>query len=479
MSRVPRALPADARYPAAAGAAAATRPAPAPRPAAGYRPTWTDPLDGAARLFASLYGDSFRHVPGLGWYRWSGHRWQPDAEGSALWAAGEMADALTAPAFEHRGAPLLHGLSENVLSTDGITGLLDRARHLPGLAAPASRLDSDPYALCTPAGVVDLRTGTLTAPEPHGHLHSRSTSVGPADTPTPRWDRFLADTFGEDAAGRETTGFLHLLLGRSLTGRAEQQVMPFLVGSGKNGKSVLTDVLMKLLGDYADAAPAGFLMARPFDEHPTTLAELHGRRIIVCTEPDPEDRFDEARVELLTGNGPVTAHRMRREPFTFAPTHTLWLLGNHLPRVANGGDAFWRRMRLIPFPNVVPDERKIDNLAGELVAEEGPGILNWLIEGARRYLGGDQDLTGPAGVRTATTAYAETEDHTARFLDQHLAAADDPAARTRLYRAYQDWCGTEDAAPVPRRTFAARVDQTLSTVRGTGPRTTDPRGGTR
>lgn len=164
----------------------------------------------------------------------------------------------------------------------------------------------------------------------------------------PRWDRFLTDTFGDDDQGAEMIRFLHLLLGYSLTGDVGAQVMPFLFGSGKNGKSVLLDVLIKLLGDYADAAPPGFLMARPFEGHPTDLAELHGRRVIVCSEVKPGDRFDEARVKLLTGGDRIKARRMRQDFFSFAPTHKLWLLGNHRPEVGTGGYAFWRRMRLIP-----------------------------------------------------------------------------------------------------------------------------------
>jgi hypothetical protein len=56
----------------------------------------------------------------------------------------------------------------------------------------------------------------------------------------------------------------------------------------------------------------------------------------------------------------------------------------------------------------IGDHRKIDNLADLLVTEEGPGILAWLVDGARRYLAGDRDLTGPKRVRIATSAYAET-----------------------------------------------------------------------
>ncbi|MFD0432049.1 phage/plasmid primase, P4 family [Streptomyces zhihengii] len=211
----------------------------------------------------------------------------------------------------------------------------------------AEHLDADPYALCTPAGIVDLHTGLLRTPDPNKDFHSRSTSVGPAVMPIPRFQRFLADTFGDDADGTQMINFLQLLLGYSITGDVGGQVMPFLFGAGKNGKSVLLDVSMKLLGDYADAAPP-FLMARLYEGHPTDLAELHGRRVVVCSEVKPGDKFDEARVKHLTGGDRIKARRMRQDFFSFNPTHKLWLLGNHRPEVGTGGFAFWRRMRLIP-----------------------------------------------------------------------------------------------------------------------------------
>ncbi|RSS81389.1 DNA primase, partial [Streptomyces sp. WAC02707] len=270
------------------------------------------------------------------------------------------------------------------LSTTGQNAMLQQARSAPGMLLKADILDADPYTLCTPDGMVDLRTGTLRAADPASDFVSRSTTVGPARQPTPRWNRFLTDTFGHDDAGRAMTGFLQTLLGYSITGDVGGQVMPFLHGSGKNGKSVLLDVVIKLLGDYADAAPPGFLMERgKFNEHSTELTELHGRRLFVCSELKPHDKFDEARVKLLTGGDRLKARRMRQDFFSFEPTHKLWLLGNHRPEVGTGGHAFWRRIRLIPFERVVPDHRKIDNLAEILVHDEGPGILHWMIQGAK------------------------------------------------------------------------------------------------
>ncbi|MFF7183010.1 phage/plasmid primase, P4 family [Streptomyces sp. NPDC008121] len=414
---------------------------------------------GNAKLFVQIYASDFRHVPGLGWYRWDTTRWQMDEDDTVLWAAGEIGEEIAST--DPRGVYSMESLRKHrkrALSTSGINAMLAQARSAPGMVLNAALLDADPYVLCTPAGVVDLRSGLLRTPDPNKDFNSRSTTTGPTVMPTPRFIRFLVDTFGDDTEGLEMIRYLQLLLGYSITGDTGAQVMPFLFGLGKNGKSVLLDLFMKLLGDYADAAPPGFLMARPYEGHPTDLAELHGRRVIVCSEVKPGDKFDEARVKHLTGGDRIKARRMRQDFFSFEPTHKLWLLGNHRPEVGTGGFAFWRRMRLIPFERTVSDDNKIDNLADILVAEEGPGILNWLIEGARRYLAGDKDLTGPDKVRIATTAYAETEDHTGRFYDEACVVT--PDARTEqktLYDAYRAWCASEGSPSITSRAFAQRT----------------------
>ncbi|MER5200003.1 DNA primase family protein [Streptomyces sp. NPDC002755] len=414
---------------------------------------------GNAKLFVKLYANDYRHVPGIGWYRWDTTRWQIDEDDTVLWAAGDLAEAIAA--HDPRGLFTTQALQQHrrrALSTTGINAMLIQAKSAPGMVLNAALLDADPYALCTPDGIVDLRTGLVKVPDPNKDFHSRSTTVGPQSLPTPRWERFLTDTFGADAEDRQMIAYLQLLLGYSVTGDVGGQVLPFLFGFGKNGKSVLLDVLMKLLGDYADAAPPGFLMARPYEGHPTDLAELHGRRVIVCSEVKHGDKFDEARVKLLTGGDRIKARRMRQDFFSFEPTHKLWLLGNHRPEVGTGGFAFWRRMRLIPFERIVPDHRKIDNLADILVTEEGPGILGWLIDGARRYLAGARDLTGPERVRIATTAYAETEDHTGRFYEECCILGPElRAEQTAFYTIYRTWCQDEGAPAMSSRAFAART----------------------
>ncbi|MFD0479965.1 hypothetical protein ACFQ0B_76405 [Nonomuraea thailandensis] len=136
---------------------------------------------GNAKLFVHLYGRDFRHVPGMGWFRWAQHRWVLDESDAVMWSAGEMAEQLAV--FDPRGrysSAELRRHRRRALSTTGMHALLAQAKAAPGMVLEAARLDADPYALCTPAGVVDLRVGTIMAPDPLKQPHSRSTTVSPA-----------------------------------------------------------------------------------------------------------------------------------------------------------------------------------------------------------------------------------------------------------------------------------------------------------
>ncbi|WP_406719593.1 hypothetical protein [Streptomyces anthocyanicus] len=117
---------------------------------------------GNAKLFVALHGRTCRYVPGLGWYRWSGYRWESDGDDAVLWAAGEMAEAFaTTDPHGRYTASALERNRRRALSTAGMHAMLKQARSAPGMVLSASLLDARPHALCTPEGVIDLHTGML------------------------------------------------------------------------------------------------------------------------------------------------------------------------------------------------------------------------------------------------------------------------------------------------------------------------------
>ncbi|MCG6499426.1 phage/plasmid primase, P4 family [Kitasatospora sp. A2-31] len=422
------------------GTAALSITEPTPR-----RGTWPGSFtdDGNAVLFADQHHHQLRYVPERGmWLRWDTHRWVWDELGATIELARDLVRDLDPEDFradeDLLKAARRHRSSS--LSRRGITACLGLAQSDRRIATSAGHLDAAPRHLNTPGGIVDLQRG-ITLPSDPAALHSRSTTVTPDPTlPTPRWNTFLNDTF---AADRDLIGFVQRLTGYSASADTGSHVLPFLFGAGQNGKSVLMDVLQMLLGDYAAPAPAGFLMVGR-QEHSEEMARLQGLRLVVASEVNQDARFDEAKMKELTGGDSITARYMHRSFFTFKPTHHLWLMANHQPRVKGGGNSFWRRLRLVPFTQVVPEERKITGLAQLLVAEEGPGILAWIVQGAVAYFAGG--LAEPAMVRAATQAYAAEEDHIGRFLEDCCLLGGAGSVRTeagKLRAAYEMWCQSE------------------------------------
>lgn len=415
---------------------------------------------GNAALFQKLYGEDFRYVPGIGWYRWAGYRWAIDLEARAVSeAAFELGENLAArDPHERFTRQQLRRHINRTLNDQGNQALIRVAKKMPAFHLPADKLDADPYALCTPDGVVDLRTGVLRPAHP-SQFHTRAALCSPREMPTPLWDKFLTDTFGPGPKGAALAGYMQRVMGYTITGLTSAQILPFLHGQGGNGKSVLAAVVQRLLGDYADTAPHDFLMAKPYSDHPTELADLQGRRLIVCSELNPGARFDQARMTLLTGSDRIKARKVRQDFFSFWPTHTLWLLGNHRPAVPAGGRGFWRRLRLVPFEYTV--SRVITDLDVHLVEAEGPGILHWIIQGTLKYLNGDDPhLKNSDAVTAATRDYAQSEDTFGRFLDDCCKLGDPSALRAEqrtLRLAYEAWCEDEGVDPIKPRHFGEKV----------------------
>ena len=125
--------------------------------------------------------------------------------------------------------------------------MVDLARYDDRIRVHADMLDNQPYALNTPDGTIDLHTATL---HPHQAADNHTKITGSATNPTnpPRWTRFLTETFNGDHA---MIGCLQRILGYAATGAVTHHILPFLHGAGANGKTVLTDVLLAVLGDYA------------------------------------------------------------------------------------------------------------------------------------------------------------------------------------------------------------------------------------
>ena len=380
-----------------------------------------------------MAGERLRFAPGTGrWYVWDGRRWEPDA---VLAADATINRCLIALAHEIG----VRGVSERERAMFGkiADGFLtaSRAAHVrtllqsdPRIAIHTDSLDADPWVLNTPAGIVNLRDGSLSSANPEA-LCSRVTAVAPAPGAPARWLSFLEEVTQGD---RETIAWLQRWCGYALTGSTREQQLTFIWGPGGNGKSVLLNVVAGIMGDYASVATLDAFAASKNDRHSTDLAMLVGARLVASSETQAGRRWDEQRIKSVTGGERITARFMRQDNFTFQPQFKLCVVGNHRPEIRDIDDAMKRRVYLLPFtykPAAVDPE-----LANALRAE-WPQILAWMLEGTREWL--SAGLGRSAAIRAASEEYFSDEDRLGAFLAERCEL--DPNARELTDSLYRAW----------------------------------------
>jgi len=213
--------------------------------------------------------------------------------------------------------------------------------------------------------------------------------------------------------------FVQKAVGYSLSGSTDEQAFFFCYGDGANGKSVFLSVLERLAAQYAVRVPIQTLLKDQYannggGEKPAPqLVKLRGARIALTSEMPKISRLNDELVKDLTGGDSISCRDMYAKPFTFQPQMKLWLYGNHKPEISPSDDGIWRRVRLIPFTQHIPQAERITGLDKQLF-EELPGILRWAVDGFALWR--KEGLKPPTAIEEANTAYREEEDTLAAFV---------------------------------------------------------------
>lgn len=409
---------------------------------------------GNARRLARLHGDDLLHChPWRRWLVYGGGRWALDETGEVMRRAQATASALLIQASnaigEEREKLTRHALS--LESDRNLRAMISLAAAQPGIPVRPEDLDAAPWMLNVANGIIDLRTGEL-LPHDRAALLTKLAPVefDPSAT-APLWKAHLERVLPDP----EVRAFLQRAVGYSLTGVTTEQVLFLMWGGGANGKSVTTEAIFEVLGDYALKTPAETLLARRGDSIPNDIARLRGARFVSAVELEEGRRLAESRVKELTGGDTVSARFMRAEYFDFRPVCKLWISTNHKPAVRGTDEAIWRRLRLIDFTVTIPEPER-DLRLQEKLRSELPGILAWAVEGCLAWQQGG--LRAPAAVLMATATYREDQDVLGAFLEERcVLGAGHWTFTDALYQAYREWTEANGERAISQKALATRL----------------------
>jgi P4 family phage/plasmid primase-like protien len=404
----------------------------------------------AGHITRHLGADRWLYAPEYGWMQYQGGRWVRHADREAHFLQTEIRTYVAAWLRDDgsRLQPNEIAALAGILTPRGLEKIERLMRRDPMCLTTADSFDSDPYLLNCKNGIVDLRSGEIRPHDPAERLtRITAASYRPGHT-HPDWEQ-ACKAFPDEAAAR----YFQTIAGRGLIGLqnaadTDNPVVLFMLGGGKNGKSLILGAIESAAGDYAGMASEDLLAGKA---HTESKMSLRGLRLALVEELADGHRLNVARVKQITDTRKIKGRHLYHAESEWTATHTMIVTSNYKPIVRESDDGTWRRLLAIPFPHRFAPDPKLKRRCSENV-EQTDAVLTWLIDGALM-----DEVPVPESVIAATREWRRAVDLIEVFAEECLEP--DPAGvigRADMLAAYNGYLSANGHQSLNARTFAER-----------------------
>lgn len=326
----------------------------------------------------------------------------------------------------------------------------------PMLSMSGNEFDTDDYLLNCQNGIYSLKDNVFLD---HDQKYKCSKMVNAnynKEATAPKWIKFISDITLENP---DYINYLQIISGYILSGDVAEKCAWFCYGDkGDNGKSTFLTALLNMMGDYAKKIPSMSLMVKNFGGGINNdIASIRGARLVIGSEVSAGQRFDDGLIRDLVGGDAMTARFLRQEFFTFTPKHKILLYGNQKPSIAASDRAIRKKIKMMPFMfSAVRPDYELQNIFKD---DEADGILNWMIEGWKKYQqlrkeGNRLVDIEPIAIKEETTDYFDANDPIGQFIAECFDF--NPNGKTpkdRVYEMYSMWAIEDKEYQISKRRF--------------------------
>ena len=170
--------------------------------------------------------------------------------------------------------------------------------------------------------------------------------------------------------------------------------------------------------------------------------------------------MDSVFFKQLVSGEPVEARLPYGEPFILEDYAKFIFNANELPRDVEQNEAFFRRFIIIEFGVTIEEEDRDAGLAQKIIADELPGVFNWVVSALDRLL--EQKRFSNSEASTAILKeYRSNSDSVNLFLEDKLYQKSlvSEISLHVLYLEYNKHSVDSGYRPVSKRIFSDRLKQ--------------------
>jgi putative DNA primase/helicase len=317
------------------------------------------------------------------------------------------------------------------------------------LAKPADIWDKDPDKLAFTNVSLNLKTFEAEPHSPENYLTAGVPYAYDPEASGPNWDRYTAYLREHPEVGPEVVDFLMEYMGYCLTADTGAEIMLFLVGSRGSGKSTFIEGAEAMLGhDLCMTQSVAGLQER------FGRAGLVGKRLILSKELSTLKLLETDVISNIVSGERVRIEHKGVDGYDYTPVAKIIQAANNLPRVPNTEAGIYRRLQVVRFPDLDPDQR--DPAIKEGIKGEGPYVLMCALEGLRRL----QERGGfmiPERVSAASAEWHDENNVVKMFFDECIESGTRTIRTARVHALYQRWCAQRGYKAASLREFGKRA----------------------
>ncbi|MHC2275410.1 putative DNA primase/helicase [Bradyrhizobium diazoefficiens] len=252
----------------------------------------------------------------------------------------------------------------------------------------------------------------------------------------PEYDKAVKEIFSRaQPTAKGMVRHWNEVVGYMIQHRREIGAVIILKGGGSNGKTVLMQTALKLLGDNLVSAQRIESLESQF-----ALGNLLGKLLLLDDDVKAGIRLPDGQLKKISEAKTVTGEHKHGPQFNFTIRSLPVLLCNNVPSLADVSHGMRRRLMVIPFDRTFTEEEKDDELFLSIWKDEMSGVLNRAIEGLQRVLNRGMRFKPPKAVRAAAEAWLAEANPLPAFIQE--CCAREPSESYLLadfYAAYTKW----------------------------------------
>ncbi|MGM0636381.1 MAG: DNA primase family protein [Bacteroidota bacterium] len=225
----------------------------------------------------------------------------------------------------------------------------------------------------------------------------------------------------------------------------------FLYGTGSNGKSVVFEIIQALLGTNNVSS----ISLSKLTTCPNARLQLQNKLLNFSSEKG--DIGDIDTFKKLVSREPIDVKVLYQNISQMYNYAKLMFNCNDFIKKNEYTNGYFRRFLFIPFDKTIKEKDQDKKLATKIIANELPGILNWILEGAVRLYENENFSPSKRSDELLKTFRRESDSVMMFKEDFELKPSTNEVNVTELFNKYREFCFSNGFKPCARNTFSTRL----------------------